>query len=60
MESLVKQRGKLWKEWQKMGSKEKYLEAKRKAKSCVFVAKRKAKKDLVSWKAVIAEVSFSN
>ena len=43
-----------------MGSKEKYLEAKRKAKSCVFVAKRKAKKDLVSWKAVITEVSFSN
>ena len=41
VESLVKQIRKLWKEWQKGGSKEKYLEANRKAKSAVYVAKRK-------------------
>ena len=42
MESLVKHKRKLWKEWQKGNNKEKYLEAKRKIKSGVFVAKRKA------------------
>ena len=42
MESLVKHKRKLWKEWQKGNNKEKYLEAKRKTKSSVFVAKRKA------------------
>ena len=48
VESLVKQKRKLWKEWQKGGSKEKYLEAKRKAKSGVYVAKRKAQEDKFS------------
>ena len=48
MESLVKQKRKLWKEWQKRDSKEKYLEAKRKAKSGVFVAKRKAQEEKFS------------
>ena len=41
VESLVKQKRKLWKEWQKEGSKEKYLDAKSKAKSGVYVAKEK-------------------
>ena len=48
MESLVKHKRKLWKEWQKGDSKEKYLEAKRKAKSGVFVAKRKTKEEKFS------------
>ena len=48
VESLVKQKRKLWKEWQKRDSKEKYLEAKRKAKSGVFVAKRKAQEEKFS------------
>ena len=43
VESLVKHKRKLWKQWQKEGSKEKYLEAKTKAKSCVWVTKRKAR-----------------
>ena len=41
VESLVKQKRKLWKEWQKEGSKEKYLDAKSKAKSGKNVAKEK-------------------
>ena len=41
VESLVKQKRKLWKEWQKGGSKEKYLEAKCKEKSGVYVLKEK-------------------
>ena len=41
VESLVKQKRKLWKEWQKGGSKEKYLVAKSKAKSGVYVVKEK-------------------
>ena len=45
VESLVKQKRKLWQEWQKVGSKEKYLEAKRKSKSGVYVAKRKAQEE---------------
>ena len=32
IESLVKQKRKLWKEWRKGGSKEKYLEAKKESK----------------------------
>ena len=48
MESLVKHKRKLWKEWQKGDSKEKYLEAKRKAKSGVFVAKRKTQEEKFS------------
>ena len=54
VESFVKLKKELWKEWQKGGSKEKYLEAKRKAKSGVYVAKRKTNKHLVSWRVVIA------
>ena len=56
VESLVKQKRKLCKEWQKRGSKEKYLEAKRKAKSGVYVAKRKAQEE----KLVMVKISFSN
>ena len=41
MESLVKQKRKLWNKW-KGGNNEKYLEVKRKAKPWVYVAKRKA------------------
>ena len=48
VDSLVKQKRKLWKEWQKGGSKEKYLEAKRKAKLGVYVAKRKAQEEKFS------------
>ena len=48
IESLVKQKRKQWKEWQKGGSKEKCLEAKRKAKSDVYVAKRKAQEEKFS------------
>ena len=48
VDSLVKQKRKLWKEWQKGGSNEKYLEAKRKAKSGVYVAKRKAQEEKFS------------
>ena len=54
VESFVKLKKELWKEWQKGDSKEKYLEAKRKAKSGVYVAKRKTNKHLVSWRVVIA------
>ena len=42
MESLVKHKRKLWKEWKKRDSKEKCLEVKRKEKLGVYVAKRKA------------------
>ena len=42
VKSLVNLKRKLWKGWQMGGSKGKYLEAKRKAKSDVYVAKRKA------------------
>ena len=48
VESLVKQKRKLWKVWQKGGSKEKYLEANRKAKSGVYVATRKAQEEKFS------------
>ena len=48
VESLVKQKRKLWKEWQKGGSKENYLEAKRKAKLGLYVAKRKAQEEKFS------------
>ena len=48
VESLLKQKWKLWKEWQKGGSKDKYLEAKRKAKSGVYAAKRKAQEEKFS------------
>ena len=48
LENLVKHKRKLWKEWQKGGSKEKYLEAKRKAKSGLCVAKRKAQEEKFS------------
>ena len=47
-ESLVKLRWKLWKKWQKGGRKENYLEAKRKAKSDVYVAKRKVQEEKFS------------
>ena len=61
VESLIKQKIKVWKEWQKGGSREKYLEAKKKAESGVYVAKRKVQeKNFVNWKVVIAENSFSN
>ena len=46
VESLAKQKRKLWKEWQKRGSKKKHLEAKRKAKSGVCVAKKNPRKKL--------------
>ena len=45
MESLVKQKRKLWKEWQKGSSKGKNLEAERKAKSGVHLAKRKVQEE---------------
>ena len=45
MESLVKQKRKLWKEWQKGSSKEKNLEAERKPKSSVHLAKRKVQEE---------------
>ena len=45
VESLVKQKRKLWKEWQKGANKEKYLDAKRKAKSGLYVPKRKAQEE---------------
>ena len=57
VESFVRLKKELWKEWQKGGSKEKYLEAQRKAKSGVYVAKRKTNKHLVSWKVVIASIT---
>ena len=47
VESLVKQKIKLWKEWQKGGSKEKYLEAKRKAQLDIYNAKRKAQEEKI-------------
>ena len=40
--NLIKNKRKLWKEWQKGGSKELYLAAKRKAKSGVYLAKKVA------------------
>ena len=43
MESQVKQKTKLWKEWQKGTSKEKYLEAKRK-ENHVYVSKKAQEK----------------
>ena len=48
VESLVKQKRKLWKEWQKGGSKDKYLEAKWVTKSGAYVAKRKAQEEKFS------------
>ena len=45
---IIKQKRKLWKEWQKGGDKEKYLEAKRKAKSAVYAAKKKAQEENLS------------
>ena len=61
IESLVKQKRKLWKEWRKGCSKEKYLEAKKKAKSGVNVAKRKTQEEnLVSWKVVMVKIPFLN
>ena len=48
VESLVKWKKKLWEEWQKGVSKEKYLEAKRKAKPGVYVTKRKAQEEIFS------------
>ena len=61
VEIFVKQKRKLQNEWQKGGRKEKYLQAKRKAKSGVHFGERKPmKRDLVSWKVVMAKISFSN
>ena len=61
IEIFVKQKRKLYNEWQKGGRKEKYLQAKRKAKSGVHFGERKPmKRDLVSWKVVMAKISFSN
>ena len=48
LKSLVKHQRKLWKEWQKGGSEEKYLEAKRKINSGVYVAKRNAQEKIWS------------
>ena len=39
---VIKEKRRLWKEWQNGGDKEKYLEAKRKAKATVYAAKKKA------------------
>lgn len=44
-EELVKQKKKIWKDWQKGGCKEKYLGKKGKAKSGVYVIKRKAQEE---------------
>ena len=41
----IKEKRRLWKEWQKGGDKEKYLQAKRKAKSAVYVARKRAQED---------------
>ena len=48
VESLVKQKRKLWKESLKGSSKEKYLEVKSKANSGVYIARRKAQEDRFS------------
>ena len=45
VESLVQQKRKLWKEWHKGVSKEKYLDSKRRAKLGVYIAKRKAQEE---------------
>ncbi len=42
MDRAVKEKRKLWKEWKVGGSKERYLEAKRVAKSKVYAAKKEA------------------
>ena len=52
MVSLVKHKKKLWKEWQQArGSKEKYLEAKRKAELAKYFAKRKFQEEKFSQQA---------
>ena len=48
VEIFVKQKRRLQNEWQKGGSKEKYLQAKRKAKSGVHVGERKAHEERFS------------
>lgn len=42
VDSAIKEKRRLWKEWQKGGEKEKYLQAKRKAKSAVHAARKSA------------------
>ena len=41
VDSTIKEKIRLWNEWQKGGDKEKYLEAKRKAKSAVYAARKR-------------------
>ena len=45
VDSTIKEKRRLWKEWQKGGDKEKYLQAKRKAKSAVYAARKRAQED---------------
>ena len=45
VDSTIKEKRRLWKEWQKGGDKEKYLQAKRKAKSAVYTARKRAQED---------------
>ena len=45
VEILIKEKRKLWKEWKRGGSKEKYLDAKRAARRAVYNAKEKSEKE---------------
>ena len=45
VDSTIKEKRGLWKEWQKGRDKEKYLQAKRKAKSAVYIARKIVKED---------------
>ena len=45
VDSIIKEKRRLWKEWQKGGDKEKYLQAKRKAKFAVYAARKRAQED---------------
>ena len=45
VDSTIKEKIRLWKDWQKGGDKEKYLQAKRKAKSAVYAARKRAQED---------------
>ena len=45
VDSIIKEKRRLWKEWQKSGDKEKYLQAKRKANRAVYAARKRAQED---------------
>ena len=45
VDSTIKEKRQLWKEWQKAADKGKYLQAKRKAKSAVYTARKRAQED---------------